>query len=107
MRLLASTDFALRVLMALGQCPSGQTVNVETLAHALGGLSRNHLHKIVQDLAALGIVKTLRGASGGVILAKAPREARIGALRIRRWSNAFVPTTVVARSCPGAGCVRC
>jgi Rrf2 family transcriptional regulator, nitric oxide-sensitive transcriptional repressor len=80
MRLLASTDFALRVLMTLGQRPSGETVNVETLAKTLGGLSRNHLHKIVQDLAALGIVKTLRGAGGGVILAKAPRELRIGAL---------------------------
>jgi Rrf2 family transcriptional regulator, nitric oxide-sensitive transcriptional repressor len=80
MRLLASTDFALRVLMALGQHPSGRTVNVETLAHILGGLSRNHLHKIVQDLAALGIVKTLRGAGGGVTLVKAPREVRIGAL---------------------------
>jgi Rrf2 family transcriptional regulator, nitric oxide-sensitive transcriptional repressor len=80
MRLLASTDYALRILMALGQRPSGETVNVEALAQALGGLSRNHLHKIVQDLAALGVVKTLRGAGGGVLLAKAPRELRIGAL---------------------------
>ncbi len=80
MRLLASTDFALRVLMALGQRPSGETVNVETLAKSLGGLSRNHLHKIVQDLAALGVVRTIRGAGGGVTLAKAPREVRIGAL---------------------------
>ncbi len=80
MRLLASTDFALRILMALGQRSSEETVNVETLAQTLGGLSRNHLHKIVQELAALGIVKTIRGAGGGVTLAKAPREVRIGAL---------------------------
>ena len=80
MRLLASTDFALRVLMALGQRPAGETVNVETLAQSLGGLSRSHLHKIVQNLAALGIVKTIRGAGGGVTLAKAPRAVRIGAL---------------------------
>ncbi len=80
MRLLASTDFALRILMALGQRSPGETVTVETLAQTLGGLSRNHLHKIVQDLAALRIVKTTRGAGGGVTLAKAPREVRIGAL---------------------------
>jgi Rrf2 family nitric oxide-sensitive transcriptional repressor len=79
-RLLASTDFALRVLISLGQRPSGETVNVETLARSLGGLSRNHLHKIVQDLAALGIVKTIRGAGGGVVLAKTPREVQIGAV---------------------------
>jgi len=80
MRLLASTDFALRILMMLGQRPAGETVNVATLAQSLGGLSRNHLHKIVQDLAALGIVHTIRGVGGGVTLAKAPRAVRIGAL---------------------------
>ena len=77
MRLLASTDFALRVLMALGQRSAGETVNVGTLAQSLGGLSRSHLHKIVQDLAALGIVKTIRGAGGGVTLAKAPRAVSL------------------------------
>jgi Rrf2 family nitric oxide-sensitive transcriptional repressor len=80
MRLLASTDFALRVLMMLGRHSAGETVTVETLAQSLGGLSRNHLHKIVQDLAVLGIVKTIRGARGGVTLAKSPRTVRIGAL---------------------------
>ena len=80
MRLLASTDYALRVLMALGQSRSGETINVGTLAKSLGGLSRNHLHKIVQDLAAIGIVKTIRGTGGGVLLAKEAREIKIGAV---------------------------
>jgi Rrf2 family transcriptional regulator, nitric oxide-sensitive transcriptional repressor len=80
MRLLASTDYALRVLIALGESPSGDTINVGTLAESLGGLSRNHLHKIVQDLAALGIVKTIRGAGGGVVLAKEAGKVSIGAV---------------------------
>ncbi len=80
MRLLASTDYALRLLMALGESRSGETTNVGTLATSLGGLSRNHLHKIVQDLAAIGIVKTIRGAGGGVVLAKEPCEVRVGAV---------------------------
>ena len=80
MRLLASTDFALRLLMTLGRLPSGERVSVERLADSLGGLSRNHLHKIVQDLVGLGIVTTVRGAGGGVILAKAPKKVSIGAL---------------------------
>ncbi len=80
MRLLASTDYALRVLMTLAQSGSGETITVETLATSLGGLSRNHLHKIVQDLAAIGIVKTIRRAGGGVVLAKRPRGIRIGAV---------------------------
>jgi len=79
MRLLASTDFALRVLMLLGQERSADTTKVETLARKLD-LSRNHLHKIVQELALLGIVQTVRGAGGGVRLAKPARDVRIGAL---------------------------
>ncbi len=80
MRLLASTDIALRVLMLLGRQEPGQNINVEQMAGQLGNLSRNHLHKIVQDLAALGILRTVRGAGGGVSLAKPLGEVRLGAL---------------------------
>lgn len=80
MRLLASTDIALRVLMLLGRQESGQKVNVEQIANQLGGLSRNHLHKIVQDLAGLGILRTARGGGGGVSLAKPLSDVRLGEL---------------------------
>jgi Rrf2 family nitric oxide-sensitive transcriptional repressor len=80
MRLLASTDFALRVLMLLARTPDGSRLSVEALAQALGGLSRNHLHKIVQELTALGITRTARGAGGGVALAMRPEAVRLGAL---------------------------
>jgi Rrf2 family transcriptional regulator, nitric oxide-sensitive transcriptional repressor len=80
MRLLASTDIALRVLMLLGRQQPGYNINVVMMASQLGDLSRNHLHKIVQDLAALGIVRTVRGAGGGVALAKPLTDVRLGAL---------------------------
>jgi Rrf2 family nitric oxide-sensitive transcriptional repressor len=80
MRLLHSTDLALRLLMHLAMEAPDRHHRVETLAGALGGLSRNHLHKIVQDLAALGMVRTLRGVNGGVILAVQPDEIRVGTL---------------------------
>ena len=80
MRLLASTDIALRVLMLLAREKPDAQVNVERMAHDLGGLSRNHLHKIVQELSALGVLRTQRGAGGGVALAKAADEIRLGAL---------------------------
>ncbi len=79
MRLLASTDFALRVLMRLAATP-GELLTVEQLAHAVGDLSRNHLHKIVQDLAAQGLVRTSRGPRGGVALAVPPAAVRMGTL---------------------------
>lgn len=79
MRLLASTDFALRVLMRLADVP-GEMLTVEQLAHELGDLSRHHLHKVVQDLAARGLVRTARGPRGGVTLSVPPGEIRLGAL---------------------------
>ena len=80
MRLLASTDFALRVLMLLARAPVGTRMSVETLARELGDLSRNHLHKIVQDLADYGVAVTARGPGGGVSLAVAPDKIRLGKL---------------------------
>ena len=80
MRLLASTDYALRVLMLLASLPGGGRMSVDALARALGGLSRDHLHKIVQELTALGITRTTRGTGGGVALAVRPEAVRLGSL---------------------------
>jgi Rrf2 family nitric oxide-sensitive transcriptional repressor len=80
MRLLASTDIALRVLIVLAHKPAGQHLNVDGLARELGELSRHHLHKIVQTLTALGVTRTIRGTAGGVLLAKPPDEIRLGEL---------------------------
>jgi Rrf2 family nitric oxide-sensitive transcriptional repressor len=80
MRLLASTDLALRVLMLLAAGPPERQLSVEALSRELGGLSRHHLHKIVQDLAARGVVRTTRGAGGGVRLAVPPKSVRLGGL---------------------------
>ena len=80
MRLLASTDIALRVLMLLANEPEGHHLSVEALADALGGLSRHHLHKIVQDLTRIGVTRTIRGAAGGVLLALPPSDIRLGSV---------------------------
>ena len=78
MRLLASTDIALRVLMLLAEAPLDRPVSVDVLAQRLGGLSRHHLHKIVQDLTRLGVTRTVRGVGGGVLLAVPPDRIRLG-----------------------------
>ena len=82
MRLLAATDIALRLLMRLGADPARRQ-GVETLAQSVG-VPRNHVHKIVQDLVEAGLVRTWRGAGGGVELAAAPAAIRLGAV-VRRF----------------------
>lgn len=76
MRLLNSTDLALRVLMRLST-QQDEHVSTDVLARELV-VSRNHLHKIVQYLTEAGLVRTIRGARGGVMLARPAEEIRIG-----------------------------
>ncbi len=80
MRVLASTDIALRILVLLARAPTDRPMSVDTLARELGGLSSNHLHKIVQDLNGLGVTRTLRGMGGGVLLAVPLEQVRLGTL---------------------------
>lgn len=81
MRLLASTDIALRTLMQLAHQPD-QHLNTEELARELA-ISRNHLHKVVQSLTEGGFVETLRGPKGGVKLAQPVQAIHIG--QVIRW----------------------
>lgn len=53
-------------------------MSVEAIAERLGGLSRNHLHKIVRDLAGHGVLRTVRGAGGGVALGSSLDQMRLG-----------------------------
>ncbi len=76
MRLLTSTDLALRVLMRLSAAPDVH-FSTDVLARELV-VSRNHLHKIVQYLTDAGLVRTIRGARGGVMLARPAVEIRVG-----------------------------
>jgi Rrf2 family nitric oxide-sensitive transcriptional repressor len=78
MQLTQYTDYALRTLIALGLNPDGmQTVTAIADAY---GVSRHHLVKVVARLAELGYVETLRGKGGGMRLARAPRDIRLGAV---------------------------
>ncbi len=78
MRLTHFTDYGMRMLMRMASAPERACSTAE-LAEELQ-LSRNHLAKIVQRLAQAGVVKTRRGGGGGVMLARAPSEIRLGTL---------------------------
>ncbi|HRE19711.1 MAG TPA: Rrf2 family transcriptional regulator [Rhabdaerophilum sp.] len=83
MHLTAHTDYALRILMyAAARAADTQSdgrFSVEEVASAYN-ISRNHVMKIVQRLAASGYLKSYRGRNGGLALGKEPAEVRIGAL---------------------------
>lgn len=78
MQLTRFTDYSLRVLLYLG-AEAERLVTVDEIARGYG-ISRNHLVKVVNRLAGLGYVTTVRGKGGGVRLERSPAEINIGAL---------------------------
>ena len=76
MRLTRYTDYALRVLIYLGQHPD-RLCTIPEIAGAYA-ISQNHLTKVVQDLARGGFVTTQRGAGGGIRLARPAQDIRLG-----------------------------
>jgi Rrf2 family nitric oxide-sensitive transcriptional repressor len=86
MQLTAFTDYALRTLMGLGAV-APEKLTMGQLSDAYG-ISVHHLLKVVNELAALGYVETLRGKSGGARLAKSPAEIRIGTV-VRQMEPEF------------------
>ncbi len=78
MRLTSFTDYGFRTLMHLAGEP-GRAFSTAELADEFG-LSRNHLAKITQKLAASGIVETRRGGGGGAVLAQPADQIRLGAV---------------------------
>ena len=86
MRLAEYTDYTLRVLMYCAVHPDRQ-VTIAELAEQ-HGVSKNHLMKIVNDLARQGVLETTRGRGGGLRLLKTPAEIRVGDV-VRRAETDF------------------
>lgn len=78
MRLTIHTDLALRVLIFLALI-EGRRATIQEIAESYG-ISRNHLMKVVHQLAMLGYVQSTRGAGGGIELARRPELIPIGDL---------------------------
>jgi Rrf2 family nitric oxide-sensitive transcriptional repressor len=76
MRLTAFTDFALRALMRMAAEPE-RSFSTNDIA-AEFRISRNHLIKVVGDLARCGFVRTQRGVGGGLRLARPPQAITLG-----------------------------
>lgn len=76
MRLTAFTDFGLRALMRLAGEPD-RIFTTSEIAREFD-ISRNHLTKVVGELADAGFITTQRGAGGGFKLARPAAQISIG-----------------------------
>ena len=86
MKLTLHTDYALRMLIFLA-VHEGRPITVSDVA-SVHGLSRNHLMKVALDLGRLDYIKTTRGRTGGISLARQPSDINIGAV-VRAMEDGF------------------
>lgn len=77
MQLTVYTDYSLRVLIYLG-IHRHRLATISEIAAAYGGISRNHLVKVVHNLSIHGFIRTSRGKGGGLMLAFEPDAINIG-----------------------------
>ena len=76
MQLTFYTDYSLRVLMYLA-VNRHRLVNIYEIAERFA-ISRNHLVKVVHNLARGGFIKSYRGKGGGIELAREPAHINVG-----------------------------
>lgn len=105
MKLSLFSDYSLRVLMYAAVKGDSFLLDEVTAAY---GISRHHLAKVVHRLARLGYLGTTRGRGGGVRLALAPEEIRLGKL-VRQTEDQEVMVECfdpVTNTCPLLGHCR-
>jgi Rrf2 family transcriptional regulator, nitric oxide-sensitive transcriptional repressor len=78
MHLSTFTDYSIRTLLYLG-LRTDRLVTVSEIA-AQYKVSQNHLVKVVHNLSRLGLVKSFKGAKGGIKLAQLPGTIQLGTL---------------------------
>ena len=76
MQITQHTDYAFRVLLYAASNPD-RLVNISKIAEDYD-ISKTHLMKVVPALVKAGCVDSVRGASGGLKLAKPPEKIKIG-----------------------------
>jgi Rrf2 family nitric oxide-sensitive transcriptional repressor len=86
MRLTTLTDYAMRMLMYVGQHPDRLCTIAEVAAAY--GISEPHLMKVTHRLGQNGWLTTVRGKNGGMKLAMAPEKINLGAV-VRDTENDF------------------
>ena len=76
----------------------GGLVTIAEIANCYG-ISRNHLMKVVNRLAAQGYVETIRGRQGGLRLARAAESISIGQI-VREMERNLEVVDCVGTACP-------
>jgi Rrf2 family transcriptional regulator, cysteine metabolism repressor len=103
MKLSTRTRYGMRALMDLALNSTAKPVQLKDIAKRQG-ISLSYLEHLIIPLISAGIIKSTRGAKGGINLAKPPQDIRlIDILEILEGPLAPVDCLNGSQNCPRSG----
>ena len=101
MKISTKGRYALRLMLDLALCPSGEYIKVKDIA-ARQEISDKYLEQIIAVLGKAGYVKSVRGASGGNRLTRSPADYTVGMI-LRLTEGSLAPVACLedeVNQCP-------
>jgi Rrf2 family cysteine metabolism transcriptional repressor len=103
MKLSTRTRYGMRALVDLALNTTGQPIQLKDIAERQK-ISLPYLEHLIIPLISAGLVKSIRGARGGIKLAKEPLQIRLNeVMRILEGPLAPVDCLRDNKSCPRSG----
>lgn len=89
MKISTKGRYALRLMLDLAINYTGEYISIKNIA-ARQDISEKYLEQIITQLNRAGYVRSVRGAQGGYMLAKAPSELTVGMI-LRQMEGSLAP----------------
>lgn len=102
MKISTKGRYALRLLLDLAVYNTGEPISLKDVARRQQ-ISEKYLEQIISLLNKAGFVRSIRGAQGGYMLAKAPSEYTVGMI-LRLTEGDLAPVSCVGEA--GMECER-
>lgn len=100
MRLSTRGHYGLKAMFDLAQHYGSGPISLKTVAERQN-LSDHYLEQLMAMLRKSGLVKSMRGAQGGYVLAREPSEIKVGDV-IRALEGPIAPVYCVSEKNPGS-----
>jgi Rrf2 family transcriptional regulator, cysteine metabolism repressor len=105
-KLSSRGDYAVRVILELGRLRSEHAVSVTELAERTG-IPATYLEQLMLRLRTASVVRSVRGAHGGFLLAREPASITVGEV-VRLMDGPLAPTPCASKTahlpCPSYRC---
>ncbi len=102
MKLTTKGRYGLRAMFDLALNYSAEPVSLNTIANRQG-ISVNYLEQLISPLRKAGLVKSIRGAQGGYMLARNPKQISVGEI-LETLEGPLAPATCVVETDDSDAC---